>query len=116
MRSAAEKTVGPDAYPLAFVDGDLAYFYCAEAGSHVQPQGVRLVKAASVLGDRARWAAWQALQWSVGAATLHSYDAILLLTHCSCSGCQALVSSASEKPASLHAHGAYPAAFICSIV
>ncbi|KOO32091.1 hypothetical protein Ctob_015655, partial [Chrysochromulina tobinii] len=81
MRSAAEKTVGPDAYPLAFVDGDLAYFYCAEAGSHVQPQGVRLVKAASVLGDRARWAAWQALQWSVGAATLHSDDAILLLSN-----------------------------------
>ena len=81
MRSAAEKTAGPEDYPLAFVDGDLAYFYCAEAGSHVQPQGVRLVKAASVLGDRARWAAWQALQWSVGAATLHSDDAILLLSN-----------------------------------
>lgn len=76
---SATPETGTD-YHAAFVDGDLAYFFCPGANAHLQSDSLRLVKAVSVLGDRNKWAAWVALQWSVGAATLCTDDALLLMT------------------------------------
>ena len=71
----------PLASSPAFVNGDLAYFFCAALGMHLQPEGVQLVKAATVLGEPHRWTAWLMLHQSIGAATLNTADRLLLLLH-----------------------------------
>ena len=65
--------------PCHFVDGDLAWFLCADLPSNVQlmPQGVQLVRAASVPDAEA----WQLYTMVAGpfAATLHASEPLLLL-------------------------------------
>ena len=72
--------------PPAFVNGDWVYLRSDELSTNLQPEGVQLVLASSVLGgDRQQWPHWLMFHQSVGAATLVSGDALLLRTHAECS-------------------------------
>lgn len=65
---------------VAFVNGDWVYLVSNEVNGHLQAEGFQLVLATSVLGGPDAWHSWLLSHQSVGAATLHSGDVVLLYT------------------------------------